>query len=354
MAMAYLFCLLIAQLALPSHCKRIVKTRSTLGLVNTVEDVVKGGGNADGQPMPGMADAIKEGPGGMGGGMPGGGGGGDDMELFRRRYFGDTAAIWRRYEDPNDPGSAAARQALGAAQTQGLSQGQSLVAAAEAYERATGKPMPGAPSGAELQAAKQFHNEQVADQKASQDRVAEQTANQARGPRVTSVHLYWEGATKCDLLNSQPAPSLSGEAQIMTDYGYGEAQIKLSTGAADRQTTRTVESSTSPVWKEYMKFNIVDFDNVNPKLSLSLKQTKYNYNLADLKKYNLAELNHLTKIMFTQYNLVDLKKFKADHGGECSSYSHPCWLKVGVDLSVASSSSNLAQKADLRVRITFS
>jgi len=333
MAMAYLFCLLIAQLALPSHCKRIVKTRSTLGLVNTVEDVVKGGGNADGQPMPGMADAIKGGPGGMGGGMPGGGGGGDDMELFRRRYFGDTAAIWRRYEDPNDPGSAAARQALGAAQTQGLSQGQSLVAAAEAYERATGKPMPGAPTGAELQASKQFHNEQVADQKASQDRVAEQTANQARGPPVTSVHLYWEGATKCDLLNSQPAPSLSGEAQIMTT---------LSTGAADRQTTRVVESSTSPVWKEYMKFNIVDFDNVNPKLSLSLKQSEYNYNLAD------------PKIMFTQYNLVDLKKFKADHGGECSSYSHPCWLKVGVDLSVASSSSNLAQKADLRVRITFS
>merc|ERR1719424_2814516 len=272
------------------------------------------GGGMPGMPggMPGMG-----GPGGMGGGMPGGGGGGG----------GDMALFQRTVEDPNDPGSAAARQALGAAQTHGLSQGQSLVAAAEAYERATGKPMPGAPTGAELQASKQFHNEQVADQKASQDRVAEQTANQARGPPVTSVHLYWEGATKCDLLNSQPAPLLSGEAQIMT---------ALSTGAADRQTTRVAESSTSPVWKEYMKFNIVDFDNVNPKLSLSLKQ------------------GARKEIMFTQYNLVDLKKFKADHGGECSSYSHPCWLKVGVDLSVASSSSNLAQKADLRVRITFS
>jgi len=334
--MAYLFCLLIAQLALPSHCKRIAKTRSTLGLVNTVEDVVKGGGNADGQPMPGMADAIKGGPGGMGGGMPGGGGGGDDMELFRRRYFGDTAAIWRRYEDPNDPGSAAARQALEAAQTQGLSQGQSLVAAAEAYERATGKPMPGAPSGAELQAAKQFHNEQFNGQ--PMPGMADAIKG---GPPVTSVHLYWEGATKCDLLNSQPAPSLSGEAQIMTtlstrrhDRDYARPRA-----VSMRQTTRVVESSTSPVWKEYMKFNIVDFDNVNPKLSLSLKQ---------------SDTKTGSKIRFTRYNLVDLKKFKADHGGECSSYSHPCWLKVGVDLSVASSSSNLAQKADLRVRITFS
>lgn len=262
----------------------------------------------------------------MGGGMMGGGG-------------GDMAEFQRVLEDPNDPGSAAARQALGAAKAQGLSPGQSLVAAAEAYERATGKPMPGAPSGADLQTAKQFQNGQAADQKASQDRVAEQKTSQAQESKAkedgaTMVTLYWECATKCDRLNSQPAPSLSGEAHIMTT---------LSTGAASKQTTRVVESSASPCWKEHMEWKIADFDNVNPKLSLSLKQ--------GTKK----------DVMFTHYNLVDLKKVKkysasGFSNNACQTWAPGAeyWLKVGEDLSVESSSSQLAQKADLRVCLTFS
>jgi hypothetical protein len=278
------------------------------------------GSSAGGMQGMGMGGGMMGGGmmgGGMGGGMMGGGmmggGGGDAMS-----GGGDMTEVGRVMQDPTDPGSAAARQAFQSAQSQGLSHGQSLVAAAEAYERATGKPMPGAPSGAKLQSAKQYQNHQA---RLDQDveHVAEQKASQASQAKegATVVTLYWEGASKCAKINSQPAPSVSGNALIMTN---------LTTGTTTKQKTRAV-TSTSPCWKETMEWQIVDFDKVSPRLSLSLLNEK--------------------GACLTEYNLIDLKKIRATHGGR--GY----WLQ-GVDFSVQNSSSQLAGKVDLRVRITFS
>ena len=135
-----------------------------------------GGGIGDGMPsmgggMPGMGGGMP----GMGGGMPGMGGGGGET---------DQAKMMAALQDPNDPGAGPALAALQAAQASGQGKGSCLVAAARAYEQATGRPMPGAPTGQLLNAAQGFNaqvdTEAAQAAKQAQERAAARKVQQAK------------------------------------------------------------------------------------------------------------------------------------------------------------------------------
>jgi len=133
---------------------------------------------------------------------------------------------------------------------------------------------------------------------------------------VTTVGLYWESAGKCGLLNDAPPPSLSGAGQLSTTD---------STGADTKQTTDVVASSTDPTWQSNMQWTVADFDNVSPKLKVGL--------------WNGEHKDH----SFVSYSLIDLKALRASGVGS-----------ITPKLTVQSSSSNLAQKPELDIFVTFS
>ena len=107
----------------------------------------------------------------------------------------------------------------------------------------------------------------IAQEAAKQQAAAARKAK-ARKDGATTVTLYWESASKCGKLNNQPAPCLSGCAEV---HG-NQLSARLSKGSA-KQTTRAV-ASTSPCWKETMEWKIEDFDKVNPRLCLSMMDGK--------------------------------------------------------------------------------
>ena len=96
-----------------------------------------------------MNEERSAGEGGYGNGEGGEGGGcGGGCEDCRRGVCGDKVLMMSVLQDSDskdDPGAAAARLALQAAQAEGKSPGEVMVAMAAAYERTTGKAMKGAP-----------------------------------------------------------------------------------------------------------------------------------------------------------------------------------------------------------------
>ena len=138
--------------------------------------------------MPGMGGGMMP---GMGGGMPGMGGGMGGGVTDGSGQAEMMAAL----QDPNDPGAGPAMAALQAAKASGQGQGSCLVAAARAYEQATGRPMPGAPTGQVLDAAQGF-NTQLDVEKAEVATQAEERAAARKAQQGQEAHA--EQAKKAD------------------------------------------------------------------------------------------------------------------------------------------------------------
>jgi hypothetical protein len=181
---------------------------------------------------------------GMGGSMGGGMVGGGDA---------DENKMMAALSNPNDPGAQAAQQAYQISKQQGMTQGQCLVAMTEAYERATGRPMPGAPSGGALQASKQFNNKLAADKvEARQAAQQRDAAKKSAAANATVISITFESATSFSRINDQPDSqlSLSGYAEYLGEGLQGTCGV--------RQTT-IVSGTASPCWKETVKYEVVDF-----------------------------------------------------------------------------------------------
>ena len=138
--------------------------------------------------MSGMGGGMMSGMGGgmpvMGGGMMPGMGGGMGGGVTDGS---GQAEMMAALQDPNDPGAGPAMAALQAAKASGQGQGSCLVAAARAYEQATGRPMPGAPTGQVLDAAQGF-NTQLDVEKAEVATQAGERAAARKAQQGQEVH----------------------------------------------------------------------------------------------------------------------------------------------------------------------
>jgi len=159
-------------------------------------------GGMGGGMMSGMGGGMPGGMGGgmmsgMGGGMPGMGGGMGGGVTDGSGQAEMMAAL----QDPNDPGAGPAMAALQAAQANGQGQGSCLVAAARAYEMATGRPMPGAPTGQVLDAAQGF-NTQLDVEKAELATQAEERAAARKAQQEQEVHAEQTKKADAEVIRS--------------------------------------------------------------------------------------------------------------------------------------------------------
>lgn len=89
----------------------------------------------------------------------------------------DEQLMMRTLMDQSNPGSRAAAQVYQQYQAAGKSKGEALQAMARAYKQATGQDMPGAPTGALLDASATFH-QNLAEEKRQAAAAAEQRSRE--------------------------------------------------------------------------------------------------------------------------------------------------------------------------------
>lgn len=225
-----------------------------------------------GQQQPNMMSGGFSMGGGGGGGMMGGGGGGGGGD--------DQQKMMAALQD-GSPGSQAAQQAYQAAQQQGQSQGQCMVVMAEAYKRANGYDMPGAPAGEMLQQAKGFQAQQTADNNSAAAHRNQQQANEAADDaNATVIHIHFHGASGVD----GPTLELSGCIDY-TGTGRADSTPRL-------QHTRCISGTGNPAWDEVLKIEVPKFEAQGPAtLSCRIAGDKnQGSNIANYEQLNLIQL----------------------------------------------------------------